>query len=209
MSKTSHAAKRQTSTTNVILIAVLISVLAIALAAYIGKGLFASIQLSAKIMDKKSQAAETLEKNLEAAPLLIKAYDELGEDKRTLVEHALPSDDDYSGLIALIERVGGVSAMSVQSIALAGVANSAPVTDTVAVGTNGPTSPEQLNFTTNLTGSYAGVKAMLQNLELSARPMKVTQISLSGTNPGLTAQIGLTTWYEKSANLKLGKETVK
>lgn len=204
MSKTSASDKRKTTTTNTIVLAILVSLVSLGLAGYIGKSMVGSIQLNAKILQKKTSAAAALKSNLEAAPKLVENYRQLGADKQMLIAHSLPIDSDYPGVIASIEKISLLSGLTLRSIA----AGTSPVA-AVAPKAGNVATAQEFSFVFSAEGSYASLKALLVNLELSSRPMKVNQISLGGTGSKLTIQLGATTYYQAPASIDLVKEEIK
>jgi Tfp pilus assembly protein PilO len=227
------------SNNNLIIIMLLVTLLVIGISAFIVNLLVRTIALDSKLVSKKLAAEKQLKENIVAAPNLIEAYRELGEE-RTLLEDALPTTADLPSLLVVLENMSKDA-----TLALSGVAETAPVvavaapapaaadtdataSDATATGTDttGGTAtttgtaattepvsvtpkPETFAVAVTVKGSYAGLQTILDHIEKSARPMRLTGIQISGSPSQLDVTLSIETYYQKSSELPFGMETVK
>lgn len=202
--KAGNVSKRQAfanslSTSNLIALAILIGVLSIVLALIIGKQLLGSMMLNARVIGKKSAASKQINTNYDNLKKLQGEYNNLGALRDTAAT-ALPTKPDLPQLWAMMENIGTTSGVTTTS-----------VSSTTAADVQAPAGGDvqQLPITVAVQGSYAAVQDYLKNLELSTRPLRVTNIMLSGTNNTVQANLTITTYYQGPADLKVGSEVVQ
>jgi hypothetical protein len=70
-------------------------------------------------------------------------------------------------------------------------------------------SPQNYAFTISVIGTYPSLMRVFSDLEASARPMRVTGLSIAGSGSSLTAQISVTTYFMDKAVLPIGTESIK
>jgi Tfp pilus assembly protein PilO len=187
------------STSNLIALAILAGVLSVVLAVIIGRMLLGTMTLNARVISKKSQANKNISANYENLKSLQSEYSSLGALRET-VTTALPTKPNLPQLWATLENIGNSSAVSTNSVSTSVVSDAeAPAGSTV----------QQLTISVAVQGSYTAVQDYLKNLELSTRPMRVTSVSLSGTNNAVQASLTVVTYYQGAANLQVGSEVVK
>lgn len=197
------------STNNFIIVMLLISFLVIGISALAVKSLYTTIQRDNKVREAKSKADKQLKENVEAAPVLVEAYNSLGDEK-VLLGNALPNSVDFPSLIVVLENMAnfsGVKLKTVSPLQLSANANSNTSTKTTATST--ATAPQVYGFTIALDGTYDAMRKLLEAIESSARPMRVTGMQLTGTGSAMSAQIDVETYYQAKASLPISKETIK
>lgn len=187
------------STSNLIALSILIGVVSVILALVIGKMLVSSMMLNARVIGKKSTASKQINANYDALKGLQDDYNSLGSIRETATT-ALPTKPDLPQLWAMMENIGNSSGVATTSV------NSVATSDAEAAAG----SPVQsLPITVSVQGSYAAIQTYLQNVELSTRPLRVTNVTLSGTNNTVQANLSITTYYQGPANLNVGSEVVQ
>lgn len=187
------------STSNLIAVAILVSVLSIVLAVIIGKMLVGSMMLNARVIGKKSAASKQISTNYDNLKNLQSEYGALGSN-REVAANALPTKPGLPELWAMLENIGTNSGVSTSAVGSTQTSdNEAPAGAPV----------QQLPVTVTVQGSYAAIQTYLQNIELSARPLRVTNVTLSGTNNVIQANLTITTYYQGPANLNIGSEVVQ
>jgi len=187
------------STSNLIVLALLVGILSIVIAIIIGRMLVDSMMLNAKVIGKKSEASKQINANYDALKGLQSEYTGLGSTRETITT-ALPTKPSLPQLWAMMENIGNSSGVTTNSVA-----------STVTTDVEAPagSSVMQLPITVSVQGSYAAVQTYLSNLELSTRPLRVTNVTLSGTNNVTQATLSITTYYQGKANLNVESEVVK
>lgn len=187
------------STSNLIAAALLVGVLSVVLALIIGRMLLSSMMLNARVIGKKSAASKQISTNYDNLKKLQGDYSALGAT-REIITTSLPSQPALPQLWAMMENIAnssGVSTSSVGSVAMADA--EAPA--------GGPV--QQLPITVTVQGSYAAIQQYLKNIEQSTRPLRVTNVTLSGTDTTVQASLTVVTYYQGAADLKVGSEVVQ
>jgi hypothetical protein len=198
--KTQGQKKAEMSTANFITVAVLVTFLVVVGAGILLKGRWSAFQLNNKVSAKKSTAIVTLQNDLTAYNSLESTYRDLvGKREDVLILDALPTTPDLTGLSAALDQQASQS-----GVALLSVAN-----DTSTDTGTATTASGTVNVVLTVTGSYTSVMNYLKTLEQSARPMKVTNVALSGTATATNASISLTTYYSPAAKVEMTTESVK
>lgn len=187
------------STSNLIIVAVLISILSLGITIVIGRSLVNSMMLNAKIIGRKSTANKQIKSNYDALKSLQTEYNGLGAI-RDVVETSLPKRPSLPELYSMMENLGNTSQVTTQS-----VSPTATTDQDAAPGTG----VQKLTVSVAVTGNYASIKKYLNNLELSARPLHVDSINLGGNDSVMQASITLTTYYQGAADLSIGSEVIK
>ena len=192
------------STTNIMLITVLVSAVVVVGGLLIAKQLFGQLQLNQKVLSKKSAAASQLAANLVAAPKLVDTYSAQSPATHQKITDALPTSPDVPGFVAMMDRIASTSGVGLETL------NPGIATPTLApAGTSVQSGPTSVPFGATVTGSYANFLRFLINLELSARPVQLKSISVQGTTNSMSATLSLTTDYQPAPSLSLQTETVK
>lgn len=187
------------STSNLIALALLVGILSVAVALLVGRMLLGSMMLNARVIGKKSAANKQISANYDNLKSLQNEYNSLGASRET-INSALPTKPNLPQLWAMMENIGNSSGVSTSSV------SSVTLSDAEAPA-GGPV--QQLPITVSVQGSYAAIQDYLKNLELSTRPLRVTNVTISGTNNTVQANLTIVTYYQGAADLKVGSEVVK
>lgn len=187
------------STSNLIALAILVGILSVVLAVIIGRVLLGTMMLNARVIGKKNQANKQISANYDNLKSLQSEYNSLGSLRDTATT-ALPTKPNLPQLWATLENIGNSSGVATSSV------SATTISDAEAPAGSGV---QQLTISISVQGSYTAVQNYLQNLELSTRPMRVTSITLSGTNNTVQASLTVVTYYQGAANLQVGSEVVK
>lgn len=187
------------STSRLIIGAVAVSAVCVVVAFIVGRALIGNLVLNAKVINKKSAANKQISTNYDNLKAMQTDYDALGAT-RDVINNSLPTKPDLPALWAMLENIGTTSGVSTTTVG-------SPVTaDQVAAPAR---SPQAVEVNVAVAGSYASIQNYLKNLELSARPFRVTSITMSGTTSNAQATVTMTTYYQGPANLKVGSEVVQ
>ncbi len=194
------------STTNYFIVLLLVTLLVLGVSVLIGKTLVETVITDTKVVIAKNKANTQLKANLEAAPQLVSNYEGLATTK-ALIANSLPNTADLPGLIALLENMSGAAGVSLKSVSPSQAVGT--TTATVAPVTTDVASPQPYNVSLTFDANYPALQSLLNSMEKSARPMRVTAMQLTGTGSNLSVQLELTTYYMDKAKLPFKMEVVK
>jgi len=120
-----------------------------------------------------------------------------------IVLDALPSQYDFPGLTASVEKL--LSNRSIKLNSITGVdaeaANSSQVMPNPV--------PVVMNFSFSATSSFSGIKQLFKDFQLSIRPFHVVNIQLSGTDSQMTASASINTYYQPAKSLSITSQGVQ
>ena len=206
------ATKKEVSANRYVTIAAVCVILALIITGLVAKYLGGMIITNTKVIQKKRTAVSDLKTKLENAPKLIEEYKGL-QGKADIISHALPTTADFPQIVAIIDSLSAASGVQVKSVSPnAGSAGSGSgaTSEPVPGATAGSvTAPQTTAYSIDTSGTYDNLIALLKNLEVSARPMRVDSIDFTGNTQSLTASIGLTTYYQDKSDISDKTEVVK
>jgi len=187
------------STSNLIVVAVLISFLSAGIAIVVGRSLINNMVLNARVISKKNAANKQISNNYTALKNLQTEYNGLGAIRET-IETSMPKRPNLPELYTMMENLGNTSQVTTQSVS--------PTTTTDVDAVPG-TGLQKLTVSVSVSGSYASIKTYLKNIELSARPLHIDSLNLGGNDTTMQASIVMTTYYQGAADLSIGSEVIK
>src|SRR6266496_2457262 len=171
-----------------------------------------------RVLGAKYKAADTLKKNIDNSKKLQDAVNALvsndalasvktnPDDSNTKsVLDALPGKADSTALATSLQQaILNRSGVTIENIT---VPSEDPLTNngTATSGTNAPeATPQEMQFTIVVGGSYDKIRSMMLDLERTIRPIKLTAVDLNGDDAAMTATISGVTYYQpsKSASIK-------
>lgn len=120
-----------------------------------------------------------------------------------IVLDGLPSQYDFPGLTASIEKIlttRGVQLQSITGVDSSSLASSKPMADP---------QPITMTFSFSATSSYNGVKQVFSDFQKSIRPFHVVSIQLSGTDARMTVNAGINTYYQPAKTLSITSRKVQ
>jgi Tfp pilus assembly protein PilO len=212
----------QVMSKNYMIVFVLISLLVVGVTVLAGKALVTSIIRDNKVVSAKSAANRQLKADLVSAPELVDSFSALGNQAGLLAD-ALPNTSDLPSLIVVLENMGNDSGLTLKSVAptdtgvlstpgstvssatvaMPGAASTAASDPTVAP------PPQPYEFSVNFSGTYGSLQKFLADIEVSARPMRVVGVQITGTGSSLSGEIEVETFYQATAVWPFGTETIK
>lgn len=202
-SKQATVSAHELSTNNFIVVAALITIVAVILSGFACKALFAQLLLNNHVIQKKSIADNQLKTNLTNLQSLHNSYDQLG-GYQGLISDSLPIKPDFPALVSTLDVIASQSSVKLKSISPdsnASAVEATPSTDA--------TAPVAVPFSLTVTGNYDSMLRFFANLELSSRPMRVTGVTQSGPATSQEVQVTLSSYYQPPADLSLKTETVQ
>lgn len=182
-------------TNHLIMICLVALVIVVVPALIIGINLGSQLSFNNRVLSKKTAAKKQLEANIAALPALRSSYNDLG-GKEKLIMRSLPTRPDYPALATSMQLLTGVSGIKLNSVSPPGP----------GVSAEGPIATD---FTIEGEGSYANILRLLSNLQLSARPLRINAVSVSGTGSSMSIQAHLTTYYQAAKSITPKTEVVK
>ncbi len=208
--KTAKGAVENMGSTNLMIVLILISLLVVGVTGLVAKTMVVTIIRDTKVIAAKTTANNTLKTDLEAAPQLVTSFESLGNVGAT-ISSALPNTSDFPSLLVTMERLSLDAGVRLKSVdpAASTTGTIAGPSATASISGVTPPSPQTFPVTITFDGTYATLGKLLGNLELSARPMRVVGLQLSGNGSALTGSINVETYYQDKATLPFGKETIK
>lgn len=166
-----------------------------------------------RVINARVDAEKQLKSNLGAVSELVKAYENFDSAKESvigtadknskIVLDALPSKYDYPAITASVEKIvkltGGIAGFSVTG------------TDQEATAQQSSISPEpiQIPITISGTANYETIQKLVNNLQLSIRPIKVTKLNFSGDQKSMSFNMSLITYYMPEKNLEIPLKEIK
>lgn len=180
----------------VIAIACAVTAIVVVVSFVAGRSLVKRLTFNAEVISKKTAAKNQLNENLANIPALKQNYQTVAA-RSQLVLSSLPTSPDFTGLAGSIELITNLSGISLKSVTLGAVTPSADID-----------SPAPFQFTVSTSGSYTGLLQFLQNIELSARPMRVDSVNITGSTEETTAIVIISSYYQLPADLNNKSETI-
>jgi hypothetical protein len=196
---------------------VAVAAIAVSFCIATGQYMFAKWDYNNKILNAKYKASDTLTRNINNANELKKEVDALlanadlasvktdpNDTATKSILDALPTTLDPAALAtSLQESILNRSGVTIENITVPSEVSSGDSTPT------GDATPQEAKFTFVVSGSYSQIRTMVHDLERVIRPIKVTGVTMNGTDSSLRATFDAVTYYQpaKSANAK--EETIK
>jgi Tfp pilus assembly protein PilO len=197
-------AGEQLSNNNLIIIMLLVTLLVLGISGFAANLLVKSIGTDSKVVGAKAKAESQLKEDLKVAPNLVSAYDALGPEG-AILDDALPTTADFPALIVLLENITTDAGMKLKTIAPTTAGTVAPAPD--APGST--PAVQTYSFIVNVDGRFDSIMTLMDHLEKSARPMRVTGLHLSGSGNALSGEIDLDTYFQPKSELPFSKEQIK
>lgn len=197
-----EAFKKKSNT--VIVTVMVVCMLALVVCVVLGKALFDEISFKQHVLSEKRAANTVLAQNVENIPVLTENYQEMQNDGLTSeqVLNALPVTDDFPALATNAERIAELSQVSLGSISV----DSSSGSSGDVVADSGTSAPVPVPVQISVRGSYANIVRFLGNLERSARPIVIEELTASGTNQTLTVEVDATTYYQAPTTAEVKTE---
>jgi len=200
--------QEQMSGNNLIIVLTLITLLAVGVAGLAAKALIGSITLDNKVLKAKNLANTNLQSDVDAAPKLVDAYSALGNQAGEIAD-ALPDTTDFPGLIVLLENMTNDAGLQLKSVSPTVGATTDGTSTTASGGASQTPQSQPFDYTLSFDGRYDTLLKMLDHLEKSARPMRITGLQVTGSGSALSGTITAETYYQDKAQLPFSTETIK
>lgn len=125
-------------------------------------------------------------------------------DNAKIILDALPSSYDYPALLSSIQNI-----LSSQGVVIGNISGS-PSQQGGSSSSSGQTtsSPIPMTFSFSVTGPYQNIQNVVNEFELSIRPMQFQTIDLSGNQNSMTLNASVQTYYQPSIGFNITKENI-
>lgn len=209
------AAQAALAGNNLIIVLIVITFLVIGGAGVVGKALWSTISLDNKVLSAKDKADKQLTANVKNAPDLVKSYQSLNALNR-VVSDALPITQDVPSMLVTLENMSAQTGLRIKSLApvtstvvAAAASTAAPAATSTSDANVGVPAPKSFQMSLAFEGTYDALTKFMKSIEMSARPMKLVNLQLSGSGNSLTGQADIQTYYQDKATLPIVMEPVK
>lgn len=213
--KATHSAIVVVAVTTVVVVFCLVS----------AKALLVQGAYQRRVVNAKHATVAQLKKNIDAANTLTKQYDSFdnsnpnsiggksdvpdntpppdGKNSRIVLD-ALPASYDFPALISSLSKLLDMDGIKNGSIG---------GSDQPASFTSQPSSSPKPVTLTQIplggTSTYAGIQALVKDLERSIRPFDVTALQFSGGETNMSLTLSMNTYYQPAKTITLESKEVK
>jgi len=220
--------KRQqiASANKMIFVWIIVASIAVSFCGVTVQFLFRQAAFNQKVISAKLETQSILGDNLENAEKLKQSVDALLADTNLakvkaneadttlkVVLDALPTDDDKSALGASLQQVilpkSGVTASDLTTIVANALDEAGLEGEVSAEGAAANSGALTTPFSFTATGSYDQLKAMLNDLERSIRPMNIEALSFQSADGSVRVNVEGVSYYSPERSVQLGKRTIK
>lgn len=144
-----------------------------------------------QLLEQKKKDLEELKPNYEA----ITQPGDKGKSDADLILNAMPADEGYKQLIAMIEKMGNESGVNIPSISKS--------TTTEASQARGSAAATPYQISISMEGTFAEVIEFIKKTEKSSRVMNFVSLSFNGPTSGGSIQSSatFTVYWQKPADI--------
>jgi len=170
-----------------------------------GKFLWNKKSYNDRVITAKTKSRDAIETNVTNIDKLTQQFPSLESTpttNATTILHALPPVYDYASLVTSLNSIAVTSGVKFNGSS--GQDSSADALTSAPAST-----PIEIPITMQVTGSYVSIKNFMSNMEKSIRPIHVTNVTFSGNNESLDAQIQAVTYYQPARSLDVTKTEVR
>lgn len=180
-----------------------------------------------KIISEKKDTLEVVESNKEAVADLEQSYVAFATepvniiggnpagtgpkdgDNAKLVLDSLPDVLDYPALSSSVEKIlvdGGYTIQSIGGDDSVTTATTETTDESEAASTE--STPTEILYPFKVATTPEAGLTLIQTLEASIRPFKITSLKIEGSASSLEMSIGMKTFYQASSGLQVGSKVV-
>jgi len=178
--------------------------------------LFTKWEHNNKVLSAKYKTADTLSKNIDNSKKLtedvnaLEANQDLASVKTNPTDpntksvlDALPSTFDPSALATSLQQVVlSQSGVSIENITV-------PQELQPGVQPEGGSAPQSMPFSFIVSGSYDKIQHMVLDIERTIRAIKITDMTMTGSDNSLRASIQAITYYQPAKTVTVKGTTIK
>lgn len=170
-------------------------------------------RFNANVISAQEVARDDLESNLEAIPKLeaelvvLENADDIlagqgNKQNSAVILDALPSKYDFPAIATSFDALAKRTGVRLASF------SGDDLGDLAEQSSPEPT-PVEIPVTLSIEGDYDNIIRFLSTLEASIRPLVVSSLEITGNATGLTADVGLSTYYQPAVDLNVKKRTIE
>lgn len=192
----------------------------------VGLNLFSRLKYQWKVNSELAATEKALKSSSDSVDDLIKNVDALRANSQLTLPNlksddstvfqviidALPTTNDSVDLSSSLQNKVLVSTgVSIESISVDSETTTTTAADTQTESSSSDTAFPKANpitFSIELVGPYDSIKAVLEDIERTIRPIVINEITLEGSDSRMTASISATTYYSESVNYTVGSKEV-
>lgn len=196
----------------VVLISVSVTVAIVIFSLVATQALIKQIKYQGIVISKRNAANATLEKNLKAVNSLVASYTAFdsaqesvigtGDKNSKVILNALPSKYDFPALATTMESF--YKSTGVSNDGFSGTDEEA----TAVQSSNSPT-PVEIGVPITATGDLTATQKLLDYLGRSIMPIKISTVSISGSDKTLNVSLAGVTYYQPAKEYKVNYEVFK
>lgn len=191
-----------------------IAAIAVSFCVATGQFLFNKWVHNNKVIIAKTTASDTLSKNIVNSESLKQNVDALVANQPLASVKTNPDDANTKSVLDALPTVFDSAALgtSLQQAILnrSGVAvENITVPQDLAGGQATASTPQEMNFSFVISGSYQQVQNAILDIERTIRPIKITSMNLTGSDTNLRASVEAVTYFQPAKSVTLGKEVIK
>lgn len=158
-----------------------------------------------RVITAKTKARNDVTTNVENLDKLSEQFPQLDSSastNATTILHALPPVYDYAALTTSLNSLASASGVTFNG-------STGEDTSADAVLSAPVSQPVEIPIAIQVTGNYEAIKKFMSSLERSIRPILVTNVTFSGSNNTIEAQIQATTYYQPARSFDVTKTEVR
>lgn len=179
-----------------------------------GQFLFSKWVHNNKVIVAKTNASDTLSKNIVNSESLKQNVDALVANQALASVKTNPEDQNTKSVLDALPTVFDSAALgtSLQQAILnrSGVAvENITVPQDLAGGQATTSIPQEMKFSFVISGGYQQIQNAILDIERTIRPIKITSMNLTGSDTNLRASVEAVTYFQPAKSVTLGQEVIK
>lgn len=161
-------------------------------------------QHNRRVIAEKNKADTVLKQNVENITAIKASFNvlEAGDVKSDTILDALPSKYDFPALATSMEQLVQRSGLTLDAF-------TGDDLEEAAIQSETDPTPIEIEFALSVSGSYSDIQKLVENLERTIRPMKITSLELKGNDSSMTATIRIVTYYQPATSLDVKTRTIE
>lgn len=161
-------------------------------------------QHNRRVIAEKNKADTVLKQNVENITAIKASFNvlEAGDVKSGTILDALPSKYDFPALATSMEQLVQRSGLTLDAF-------TGDDLEEAAIQSETDPTPIEIEFALSVSGSYSDVQKLVENLERTIRPMKITSLELKGNDSSMRATIRIITYYQPATSLDVKTRTIE
>lgn len=225
MAKTASFTKRTliTKANSRMVMATAIAAFLVVFSAVAAKALISQASYQNRVISAKKKALSTLKSDISAVDALKNSYQAFTStpqnviggnpsgtgsqdgDNAKIILDALPSSYDFPALATSLQQL-----IQSQGLQIEGISGTDEAVSQAANASSTTPQPIAIPFEVRVTGSFQGVRGLLNAFERTIRPIQVQKLEIDGAKNGtMTATIDAQTFYQPAKSLNIKTEVVK